>query len=317
MKAPVLQADQLTKVYPPSRKGEAEFTAVDHISFVLKSGEILGLLGPNGAGKSTTIQMLIGNLTPTLGDIKYFGKDFSQHRTKVLNHITFASTYIKMPWRLTVMENLWVYAMLYGLSRETFMKRVKYFLEYFGVWNQREKNLSQLSAGQITRVMLTKAFIPYPKIVLLDEPTASLDPEMAHEVRQFVTKQQQDFGTSILYTSHNMDEVASVCDRVIFLKHGKIVAEDTPEKLAQSVSLARMRLIVKDGLKRTARFAKEQGFASKIDGREIVINIEESLIAGFLACLADAKIEYTQISIDKPTLEDYFINQAKEGGNVK
>ena len=317
MKIPVLKVDQLTKIYPPSRKGEAEFTAVDHISFVLKPGEILGLLGPNGAGKSTTIQMLIGNLTPTIGDVNYFGQNFQNFRTEILQNVTFASTYIKMPWRLSVMENLWVYALLYGLSKKTFNKRVKYFLEYFGVWQQRDKTLSQLSAGQVTRVMLTKAFISYPKIVLLDEPTASLDPDMAHEVRQFVTKQQHEFGTSILYTSHNMDEVANVCDRVIFLKHGKIVAEDTPEKLAQSVSLARMRLIVKDGLKRTARFAKEQGFASKIDGREIVINIEESLIAGFLACLADAKIEYTQISIDKPTLEDYFINQAKESGNAK
>lgn len=313
MKAPVLKVDQLTKIYPPSQKGEAEFTAVDRISFVLKAGEILGLLGPNGAGKSTTIQMLIGNLTPSLGKIEYFGQDFTQNRTEVLNYITFASTYIKMPWRLTVMENLWVYALLYGLKRETFIKRAQHFLGYFGVWEQKDKALNQLSAGQITRVMLAKAFIPHPKIVLLDEPTASLDPEMAHEVRQFVIKQQREFGTSILYTSHNMDEVANVCDRVIFLKNGKIVAEDTPEKLAQSVSLARMRLMVKDGLKRTARFAKEQGFASKIDGREIVINIEESLIAGFLACLADAKIEYSQISIDKPTLEDYFINQARGG----
>jgi len=316
MKASVLEVDQLTKKYPPSKKGEAEFIAVNKISFVLKQGEILGLLGPNGAGKSTTIQMLVGNLTPTFGTIEYFNEDFATHRTEILDHVTFASTYIKMPWRLSVLENLWVYGLLYGLRREVFVRRAQHLLEFFNVWEQKDKTLNQLSAGQITRVMLAKAFIPHPKIVLLDEPTASLDPEMAHEVRQFVLRQQKEFGTSILYTSHNMDEVANVCDRVIFLKSGKIVAEDTPEKLAQSVSLTRMRLILKDGLKRTARFAKEQGFSSNIDGREIVINIEESLIAGFLACLADAKIEYTQISIDKPTLEDYFINQAKKESNV-
>lgn len=160
--------------------------------------------------------------------------------------------------------------------------------------------------------MLAKAFIPHPKIVLLDEPTASLDPDMAHQVRDFVKRQQKEYGMSIIYTSHNMDEVAAVCDRVIFLNHGKIVALDTPDNLAKSVSLARVRLWVKDGLKRTKRFANEQGLVSHIENREIVIEIDEPAIAGFLASLADAQIEYSQISIDKPTLEDYFLSMSKQ-----
>lgn len=308
----ILVVNQLKKIYPPATKRESEFCALDGISFTVKKGEIVGLLGPNGAGKSTTIQMLIDTLKPTSGTIEYFGKDLHQNRSEVLQHVTFASTYIKMPWRLTVMENLWIYALLYGLNREQFDERVENFLTFFGVWDQRHKTIGMLSAGQITRIMLAKAFIPHPKIVLLDEPTASLDPDMAHQVRDFVKRQQKEYGMSIIYTSHNMDEVAAVCDRVIFLNHGKIVALDTPDNLAKSVSLARVRLWVKDGLKRTERFANEQGLVSHIENREIVIEIDEPAIAGFLASLADAQIEYSQISIDKPTLEDYFLSMSKQ-----
>lgn len=307
--------DQLEKIYPPEKKGGKPFVAVNKISFNLPEGEILGLLGPNGAGKSTTISMLLGVLTPTNGTIKYGDKDFAHHRSEILQSVTFASTYIKMPWRLTVMENLTVYGLLYGLSMSEFKDRVKKFLKFFGVWEQRDKTMNQLSAGQVTRVMLAKAFIPYPKIVLLDEPTASLDPDGAHEVRQFVLEQQKEYGTSIIYTSHNMDEVSEVCDRVVFLQHGEIIAIDTPANLASSVSIARMRLQVADGLKRTKRFAEEKGLVAQIDGREIEIAIDEQKIADFLQQLASEKIHYTQITIAKPTLEDYFLsksNQAKK-----
>jgi ABC-2 type transport system ATP-binding protein len=310
--ADVITVEELYKVYSPEKKGGTPFTAVDKISFSLKEGEILGLLGPNGAGKSTTISMLLGVLSPTGGVIKYGDKDFQQHRSEILQSVTFASTYVEMPWRLTVMENLTVYGLLYGLSHDEFKHRAKKFLDFFGVWNQRHKGMKQLSAGQVTRVMLAKAFIPYPKIVLLDEPTASLDPDAAHEVRQFVLEQQKEYGTSILYTSHNMDEVTEVCDRVVFLRHGKIVAIDTPHNLAASVSVAHMRLQVKDGLKRTERFAQEKGLEAVIDGREIEIALDEHQIAAFLQQLAGEDIEYTQITISKPTLEDYFLTQSKQ-----
>lgn len=310
--ADVLTVDELEKIYPPEKKGGVPFVAVDKVSFSLKEGEILGLLGPNGAGKSTTISMLLGVLSPTSGIIKYGERDFFTHRSEILQSVTFASTYIKMPWRLTVMENLTVYGLMYGLTRAEFKSRAKKFLDFFGVWNQRDKTMNQLSAGQVTRVMLAKAFIPYPKIVLLDEPTASLDPDIAHEVRQFVLQQQKEYNTSILYTSHNMDEVTEVCERVVFLRNGKIIAIDSPEKLASSVSVARMRLQVKDGLKRTERFAKEKNLEAKIDGREIEIALDEHKIASFLQQLAGENIEYTQITIAKPTLEDYFLSQAKK-----
>lgn len=308
--ADVLQVQDLFKEYPAEKKEGKPFVAVDHISFALKEGEILGLLGPNGAGKSTTISMLLGVLTPTSGTIKYGNLDLNHNRSEILEKVTFASTYIKMPWRLTVLENLTIYGMMYGLSHDEFMSRAKKFLQFFDVWNQRDKTMNQLSAGQVTRVMLSKAFIPYPKIVLLDEPTASLDPDIAHEVRAFILKQQREYNTSILYTSHNMDEVSEVCERVVFLQHGKVVAIDTPENLASSVSVARMRLQVKDGLKRIEKFASQKKLATKIDGREIEIAIEEEEISTFLQQVASHDIHYTQISIAKPTLEDYFLSKA-------
>jgi ABC-2 type transport system ATP-binding protein len=307
-----LVVQHLTKTFPPEKKGGNPFTAVDDISFELKEGQILGLLGPNGAGKSTTITMLLGTLSPTTGSIQYFGRDFARHKSQSLQHVTFASTYIKMPWRLTVWENLKVYGTLYNVQGQVFEHRMERFLKFFGVWDQRHKTMNMLSAGQITRIMLSKAFLPYPKIVLLDEPTASLDPDIAHEVRKFVKLQRQEHGVSILYTSHNMDEVTDVCDEVMFLKKGKIIAVDKPLNLARSVSTARMRLLVKDGLKRIRKFARAQNLPVTVRGREAVIEIDEQAIAQFLAKLAGENISYSQIAVDKPTLEDYFLQMSKD-----
>jgi ABC-2 type transport system ATP-binding protein len=311
MKGSPLIVHHLTKTFPPEKKGGKSFTAVNDISFELKAGQILGLLGPNGAGKTTTISMLLSSLSQTSGTIEYFGKEFPKYKSEILQQVTFASTYIRMPWRLTVLENLRIYALLYGVDGKVFEDRLKRFMDFFGVWDQRGKTMSQLSAGQITRIMLVKAFLPYPKIVLLDEPTASLDPDIAHEVRKFVKMQRKEYGVSILYTSHNMDEVTDVCDQVMFLKQGKIIAADKPENLARSVRVTRMRLLVKDGLKRTVKFAKAQNLKTKLEGREVVIEIGEQAIAKFLARLAKEDISYTQISIDKPTLEDYFLEMSR------
>jgi len=301
----------LSKIYPAENKYGQSFTAVNDISFSLKKGQILGLLGPNGAGKSTTISMLLGSLTPTTGEIKFFGQDLATHSSEVMQDVAFASTYIRMPWRLTIMENLRIYGLLYGVKGQVFERRVEKYLKFFEVWNQRHKTVNDLSAGQITRIMLAKAFLSHPKIALLDEPTASLDPDIAHQVREFVKQQRNEYGVSVLYTSHNMDEVADVCDEVMFLKQGKIVATDKPENLASSIKVARLRLVVKDGLKRIIKFAGQQNLPVKEEGREVVLEINEKDIAEFLARLAKEKIEYTQITIDKPTLEDYFLEMSK------
>lgn len=309
----VLAVKNLRKVFPPLTPAEKSFTAVDEISFNLHKGEVLGLLGPNGAGKSTTISMLLGTTSPTSGSVQYFGQDFRKNRSDILQKVTFASTYIKMPWRLSVWENLHVYATMYGLNYAAFTKRAERFLDLFGVLEQRHKTMNELSAGQVTRVMLAKAFIPHPEIVLLDEPTASLDPDIAHAIRGFVKEQQSEFNTSILYTSHNMDEVADVCDRVMVLQAGKIIASDKPKNLAKSVSKIRMQLQITDGLKRTKELTEKRKLPATIHERTITIELDEHQVAEILTYLADNGITYDQIQIDKPTLEDYFLSISQQG----
>lgn len=299
-----LSVHKLKKEYV--KKGS--FLAVDEISFDLKQGEILGLLGPNGSGKTTTIQMLLGTLSATSGSITYFGKNFFENRYDILQHLAFASTYTSLPYVLTVRENLKSFGLLYGITNG--MERAEPLLERFGILDKRDMSVSSLSAGQITRLMLVKAFFTDPKIVLLDEPTASLDPDVAHDVCKFLLEQREKTGLSILFTSHKMEEVAELCDRVIVLKQGKIIADDLPKNLARSVSSFRLRLSIIDGMKRTALLANEWGIAFEIDHRLITFSLDEKEIPLFLQALMQANISYASIQIEEPTLEDYFLKIA-------
>jgi ABC-2 type transport system ATP-binding protein len=311
MNTPILSIQNLTKIYPPKDKGLPPFIAVDGISFSLKSGEILGLLGPNGAGKTTTIQMLLSTLKPTAGTITMLGKDFFKHRSELLQQVGFASTYSNLPDNLTVHENLVVHGHLCGLSGQELKKRIEKFLKVFDVYDQRNKEARSLSAGQKTRVLLAKAFMTHPAIVLLDEPTAALDPDICVEVRKFIRQQQQEYKTSILLTSHNMDEVAEVCDRILVLKNGRIIADNTPEALASSVSMARVGLMVGDGLKRTIAYAAQAGLRCDVQDRSITVYVKEHAISDFLMGIAKVGVVYSQIWIEKPSLEDYFLQIAK------
>jgi ABC-2 type transport system ATP-binding protein len=222
MSSPVLQASNLSKRF-------GGFTAVDGISFSIGPGEILGLLGPNGAGKTTTIQMLLGLVTPTTGSIKMFGLDLSTHRERILQQVNFSSTYISLPQALTVEENLWVVARLYGLT--DIPRRVNGIVKKLEMEEFRSKVTRKLSSGQMTRLTLAKAFLTEPKILFLDEPTASLDPDIAEKIREFLKEERRSSGLSILYTSHNMREMEEMSDRIIFLQRGKIVAEGTAQQI--------------------------------------------------------------------------------------
>jgi ABC-2 type transport system ATP-binding protein len=305
---PVLAIKDLRKVYP----GKTPYVAVDGISFELAPGEILGLLGPNGAGKTTTIQMLMSTLKPTSGSITYFGKDFFKYRSECLKHIVFASTYVSLPFMLTVEQNLEVFGRLFGVPHRDLIKRRDALLDRFGILEKKNVKVSSLSAGQVTRLMLVKAFMVKPKIVLLDEPTASLDPDVAQDVCQFVLEQRDKEGISVLFTSHNMTEVAEVCDRILFLQKGKIIADDDPEKLARSVSTCKVQLLVGDGMKRTVKVAEHLKMPFRIDHRTIEINLDETQIASLLSSLAHEGVSYTNINIIQPTLEDYFLKKVEE-----
>ena len=304
---PILSINKLKKTY----SGTPPQVAVDEISFHLNEGEILGLLGPNGSGKTTTIQMLLGTLSSTSGSIAYFGKDFYNNRSEVLQHVTFASTYTSLPWILTVAQNLEVFGHLYGLGRTESFAFFEPLLERFGIADKRDKRVSTLSAGQVTRLMLVKAFFVKPKIVLLDEPTASLDPDIASDICNFLLEQRDSQGLSILFTSHKMEEVMKICDRTVFLKKGKIIADDTPAKLARSVSTHRVVLTITEGMEKAVALAEKGLNKYTCDHRSIEIRMDEEKIAPFLNALSQNAVVYTQIKIEEPSLEDYFMQVAK------
>lgn len=222
MTTPVLQVAHLTKRF-------GDFTAVDDVSFEIRPGEILGLLGPNGAGKTTTIQMLLGLVTPTAGSIRIFGLDLATHREAILQQVNFSSTYISMPQSLTVEENLRVVGRLYGLPG--IGPRVDEIVKKLEMEEFRHKVTRKLSSGQMTRLTLAKAFLTEPKILFLDEPTASLDPDIAHKIRSLLKEERRSSGLSMLYTSHNMREMEEMSDRIIFLQRGRIVAEGTAHEI--------------------------------------------------------------------------------------
>ncbi|MEW6681988.1 MAG: ABC transporter ATP-binding protein [Nitrospirota bacterium] len=205
--------------------------AVSDLSFSVQRGEIVGLLGPNGAGKTTTLSMLLALLVPTTGHIRLFGLDVALHRQAVLGRMNFSSPYADLPHRLTVRQNLSVYGRLYGVKH--LKGTIADLAQRLDIAVLLDRPLGELSSGQRTRVALAKALINAPELLLLDEPTASLDPDIADRVRAWLEEYRTRTGAAILLSSHNMAEVERLCDRVIVLHQGRCVDQDTPARLVE------------------------------------------------------------------------------------
>lgn len=220
--APILAVSNLCKQY-------GSVTAVDGVSFALGTHEILGLLGPNGAGKTTTINMILGVLEPTSGKIAIDGCDLERRRRQALERTNFAAVYAPLPGNLTVAQNLRVFGMLYAVPR--LRDRIEAVLTEFDLLRFRNAKCGVLSSGEQTRVALAKAMLNQPRLLLLDEPTASLDPATAREIRAAIRDFAARTDVGVLWTSHNMVEVAEVCHRVLFLSRGKILLEGDPRAL--------------------------------------------------------------------------------------
>lgn len=308
MPSTVISVKNLTKTFPKQSR-----PALSNLSFELNRGEILGLLGPNGAGKTTTIQMLLGTLTPTSGTITYFDKNLSEQRSELLERVGFASTYVSMPEHLNVFENLKVQGLLYGLSTSETSQRIDYFLEKFHLTEKKLSQFGNLSAGQKTRVLLIKAFLHNPEIVLLDEPTAALDPDIAEQIREFILTEQKERNLAVFFTSHNMDEITYLCNRVLVLKDGALIANDTPTNLASAVSTAHLHLTFRSGFEQITTYAQKKQITYSIHENVFSCPVQEDTIVSLLNDLAAHKIFYTHISIDKPKLEDYFLHVAHKG----
>ena len=211
------------------KKNYGSKEAVRGISFSIKENEILGLLGPNGSGKTTTIGMLLGLLKPTNGEILIDGKKIEDNRIETLEKINFISPYIELPKKLTVKQNLIVYCKLYNVSN--IKKRIEYLVEKLKLEDLLNSVTGELSSGQKNRASLAKALINNPSVLFLDEPTASLDPEIGDYVRSFLESYKKEKKISILLASHNMSEVTRLCKKVLMMKDGIIIDEGVPEEL--------------------------------------------------------------------------------------
>ena len=224
----ILKAENLTKKF-------SSVVAVDNLSFGLDEGKITALLGGNGAGKTTTLSMLLGLLEPTSGNIHLFGEDFIRNRFSVLGRMNFSSPYVDLPQRLTVRENLKVYAKLYGVSEVE--SRINQVCQEFRLDELMDRKVRKLSSGQKTRVSLAKALINRPRFLLLDEPTASLDPDTTSWIREFLRNYRDSTGATILFASHDMREVELLCDDVLLMKKGKLVEQGSPSDLLNKYEL--------------------------------------------------------------------------------
>ena len=220
--SPAIVVDHLVKVYKSN-------VAVDGISFSLPRGSVTGLLGGNGAGKTTTIAMIMGLVMPTSGTVTVLGADMSRDRHRVLHRMNFESPYVDMPMRLTVRQNLRVFGKLYGV--EELEERIRELAGLLDLNDFLDRQTGKLSAGQKTRVSLAKSLLNHPEALLLDEPTASLDPDTADWVRGHLEQYRRERQATILLASHNMLEVERLCDRVIMMKRGRIEDDDSPQAL--------------------------------------------------------------------------------------
>ncbi len=211
------------------RKVYGDTVAVEDISFEVRTDEIVGLLGPNGAGKTTTLNMVLGVLEPDAGTIQIEGLDIAKSRSQAIARTNFAAAYTPLPGNLTVSENLRVFGLLYEVKNLSM--RIDELLKQFDLEVFRNKKCGVLSSGEQTRVSLAKAMLNDPHLLLLDEPTASLDPAIAREIRTGIRQFAKKGTSGVLWTSHNMYEVEAICDRVLFLSHGKILLEGDPKRL--------------------------------------------------------------------------------------
>src|SRR5690242_5858577 len=219
---PPIAIERLVKVYKAS-------TAVAGITFALRAGSVTGLLGGNGAGKTTTIAMIMGLVTPTSGSVRVLGAEMPRQRHRVLHRMNFESPYVEMPMRLTIRQNLTVFGMLYGVA--DLGARITAIADDLNLTERLDRPTGKLPAGQKTRVSLARPLLSTPDLLLLDEPTGSLDPDTADWVRTRLEHYRDAHGATMLIASHNMAEVERLCERVSFMKRGRIEDDDTPAGL--------------------------------------------------------------------------------------
>jgi ABC-2 type transport system ATP-binding protein len=256
MKSPAIEVRDLVKTFKAGR-GKPDVVAVDRVNFVIPEGATVGLLGGNGAGKTTTIAMILGLIEPSAGTIRVFGQDIARERHRALQLMNFQSPYVDLPRRLTVRQNLMVYAQLYGVRNAR--SRLHALAGALDFEDLMDRPFGQLSAGQRTRIGLAKALINTPRLLLLDEPTASLDPDTADWVRSYLERYRAEAQATIFLASHNMAEVERLCGDVLMMRAGSIVDRGSPEALIARYGRADLEEVFLD-------IARGRGNATRVTG---------------------------------------------------
>lgn len=294
------------------RKSFGSFAAVKGVSLSIGEGEILGLLGPNGAGKTTTIQTILGLTKPTSGQVEMLGMNMSTDRQKILARVGYVSTDVGLRGSINVWENLMTYAYLYGVKDRR--RQVETVLKNVEMLAMKHKGAGRLSAGQQTRVMLARALLCRPKLLFLDEPTASLDPEIVIKIHSLLKMIRGKYGVSMLLTSHNMAEVAKMCDRVVFLRQGRVVVADTPKGLARLVKGVKLELGFEGNESQVKSYlsSKRYNYQLRSDW-QVMVKCEEEDIAGVMRGLSETGVRLVEVEVVKPSLEDVFLEIARGG----
>lgn len=281
-----------------------KFEAVKNVSFTVKEGEVFGLLGPNGAGKSTMLNMLTGLLVPNDGTIKIFGKNVVKDRD-VLEQMGIATGGANFHWALRVRDILVFYAMIYGLNKKESEKRIERLVKFFGLKDVLYRKFGYLSTGEKMRLVLAKSLINNPKLLVMDEPTIGLDPNIAIKARKEIARVNREFGTTIILTSHYMNEVEQLADRIAFINKGQIAEMGTIRKLKQG-QFSEFVLRIKLKQIRERRTLSDLGFT--VRGNTITKKIDYDYdVSRTLAILAKKKVIVVDVETKKPTLEDYFV----------
>jgi ABC-2 type transport system ATP-binding protein len=302
---PLLDIQDLRKRYETT-------DALKSISFSVEHGEVFGLLGPNGAGKSTTINILLGLILADGGSIRIFDLDFATHQVEIRRRMNVAAAFTSLSGVLTVRENLRVYGYIYGVHRIN--AKIDELLERFEITDLANRKLQYLSSGQHTRVTLCKGLINDPELLLLDECTVGLDPDIAEKTRRALKEFQQEKQTTILFTSHNMNEVEELCGRIAFLSKGEILRIDTAERIKNLIPHQVLSIRLHSGVE-VSPFLQPDGTPQAELGPEstlrFVLDDPEHQIDTVLRRLTQAGARIADVQLTKATLEDVFIKVAR------
>ncbi len=284
--------------------------ALKNINLRIEEGEIFGLLGPNGAGKTTLINILIGIVYPDKGSVRILGKNPFKDRG-VFEQMNCVLSGARFHWILSPREILKFYGMIYGLDKKTIQERTKELMSFFGMEGIADRKFRYLSTGEKARLSLAKSLLNQPKVILMDEPTLGLDPEISQRVREEIKRINREFKTTIVLTTHYMNEAEQLSDRIAFINKGEIADIGTVEKVKLKKFLG-YDVSIKVREIKGLQFLKKSGF--RVSGRTIAKTIKKDTeLNDILSLLVGSGYEVLNIEVKKPTLEDYFIRMVRGG----